>query len=101
MKRLYPLRDYDEHDVINFFARSSINASTEVSGDGDSGVIVAVSSGNLDQDPITFATNGYQGKTDYAYVGRNQYPEVPHKIASAGTGDVPLGITLREAALED
>jgi len=101
MKRLYPLRDINEHDVVNFFARTSVNNQNTDTGDGDSGVIVAISSGNLDQDPVTFSSNGYLGKTDYAYVGRNQYPEVPHKLATAGTGDNALGITLREVALYD
>lgn len=101
MKRLYPLRDINEHDVINFFASKAANNQSSDHGDGDAGVIVAVDNGNLDQDTVGFVSNSYLGKTDYPYVGRNQYPINPLKVKVAGTGDAAIGITLRETALYD
>lgn len=100
-KRLFPLRDYDEHDVINLFSITAPNNQSTDHGEGDAGVIVAISNGNFDQEPVAYQSNSYLGKTDYPYVGRNQYPVVPLKVATAGTGDTPLGITLRETALYD
>jgi hypothetical protein len=101
MKRIYPLRDYSEHDVINLFSMKEVNTNITDSGGGDAGVIVTVDQGNLDQDPVTFVTNSYLGKTNYAYVGRNQYPTVPLKVKVAGTGDKAIGITMYETALYD
>lgn len=101
MKRLLPLRDINEHDVVNLFSMKEVNNAYTDSGGGDAGVIVTIDNGNLDQDPVAYASSSYLGKTDYAYVGRNQYPAVPLKVKVAGTGDVALGITLRETALYD
>jgi hypothetical protein len=101
MKRLYPLRDYSEHDVVNMFAAKAVNTNIADHGDGDAGVIVAVDAGNFDADPVAYVTNSYLGKTDYPNVGRNQYPIVPLKFKTAGTGDKAIGITLRETALYD
>lgn len=100
-KRLYPLRDYSEHDVINLFSVEAPNNQSTDHGDGDAGVIVTITNGNMDQDPVTYVTDSYLGKVNYPYVGRNQYPTVPLKIRAAASGDVLLGITLRETALYD
>ena len=100
-KRLYPYRDYDEHEVINLFALNTANNQSTDDGNGDSGVIVKVSAGDLNSNVIEHITSSYLGKTDYGTIGRVRYPEVPLKIAVAGTGDIPLGITLKETAMYD
>ena len=103
-KRLLPFRQYNEHDVINMFALedASINENITGFGAGDAGVFVKVSAGNLDLDPVTYGSNSYLGKTDYPFVGSNQYPSVSLKVAPAASGDLkPLGITLFETAKYD
>lgn len=100
-KRLLPLRDYSEHDVINLFALNTANNQSTDAGAGDAGVIVAVNDGDIGYEPIQHITSSYQGKTDYGRIGRVQYPEVGLKVAVAGTGDQAIGITLRETALYD
>jgi hypothetical protein len=101
MKRLLPLRDYDEHDVVNFFAMDTANNAIADHGAGDNGVIVKVTNGSITKDVIHYVTSSYLGKTDYPYVGRNQYPEVPLKVGVASSGDAAVGITLFETALYD
>ena len=73
--RLYPFRQYSEQDVVNLFASDTADTSPSTNGNGSAGVFVKVSAGNLDNDPITYATNGYLGKTDYPFVGAAQYPQ--------------------------
>lgn len=101
MKRLMPLRDYDEHDVVNLFALNTANSSILDSGNGDSGVIVKVTSGTITNDAASLVSSSYLGKTDYPNVGRDYYSEVPLKIGVASTGDAALGITLFETAMYD
>ena len=101
MKRLLPLRDYDDHDVINLFAVTTPNSSVLDTGNGDSGVIVAVSNGEITEDAVTLVSASYLGKTDYPYVGRDYYPTVSLTVAPAGTGSNPIGITLYETAMYD
>lgn len=101
MKRILPLRDYSEHDVINFFALSTANNSVLDTGNGDNGVIVKVSNGDMVKDAVQYVDSSYLGKTDYPYVGRNGYPEVPLKVAPSASGDASLGITLYETAMYD
>ena len=105
-KRLLPFRQYNEHDVVNMFALddSVLSATESITGfhSGDAGVFVKVSVGNLDLDPVTYGTNAYLGKTDYPFVGANQYPSVSLKVTPAASGDIrPLGITLWETAKYD
>jgi hypothetical protein len=104
-KRLLPFRQYNEHDVINMFALddSVLSATENITGfhSGDAGVFVKVSAGNLDLDPVTYGTDSYLGKTDYPFVGANQYPKVSLKVTPASAGDVALGITLWETAKYD
>lgn len=101
MKRLMPLRDYDEHDVINMFALNTANTAISDSGNGDAGVIVKVLSGDMGYDPVELVTSSYLGKSDYPNVGRVNMGVVPLRVSAAGTGDAPMGITLYETAMED
>jgi hypothetical protein len=83
------------------FASDTADTNPSTNGNGSAGVFVKVSAGNLDQDPITYADNGYLGKTDYPFVGAAQYPSVPLTFTAA-TNDAPvLGITLNQTILED
>jgi hypothetical protein len=105
-KRLLPFRQYNEHEVINMFAfddslLTSTQSFTETHS-GDAGVFVKVTAGNLDLDPVVYGSDSYLGKTDYPYVGSNQYPKVSLKVAPASSGDhFPLGIALWETAKYD
>ena len=103
--RLLPFRQYDDNDVVNMYALvdAAINDSVTGVGSGDAGVFVKVASGNFDLDPVTYATNSYLGKTDYPFVGANQYPSVNLKVTPAASGDTTncLGITLRQTAKTD
>ena len=103
--RLLPFRQYDDNDVINMYALvdAAINDNVTGVGSGDAGVFVKVSAGNFDLDPVTYATNSYLGKTDYPFVGANQYPSVNLKVTPAASGDLTnvLGLTLRQTAKYD
>lgn len=103
--RLLPFRQYDDNDVINMYALAdaAINDNVTGVGSGDAGVFVKVSAGNFDLDPVTYATNSYLGKTDYPFVGANQYPSVNLKVTPAASGDLTnvLGLTLRQTAKFD
>jgi len=101
--RILPFRQYNETDVINMFALGNgyANEQTTDSGAGDAGVFVSVSAGDLNLDPITYATDSYLGKTDYPFVGANQYPSVSLKVKPAASGDSLLGVTLRQTAKAD
>lgn len=101
MKRILPLRDYNEHDVINAFSLNTANNAIGDSGDGDAGVIVKVSSGTLSKDAVSYVTSALLGKVDYPHVGRNQYPYVPLQVSVAGSGEAAIGITLFETANYD
>lgn len=101
--RTLPFRQYDENDVINMFALNSayVNESTTTSSFGDAGVFVTVDSANFNLDPVSYATDSYLGKTDYPFVGANQYPSVTLKVKPAASGDALLGMTLRQTAKFD
>jgi len=103
--RLLPFRQYDDNDVVNMYALvdAAVNESVTGVGSGDAGVFVKVSAGNFDLDPVSYATNSYLGKTDYPFVGANQYPSVNLKVTPAASGDTTncLGITLRQTAKYD
>lgn len=100
--RLYPFRQYSEHDVINLFASDTVDSAPSTNGNGSAGVFVKVSAGNLDQDPITYATNdSVLGKTDYPFIGAAQYPSVPLTFTAATAGVPVLGITLNQTLLND
>lgn len=80
-----------------------INESVSNSGMGDAGVFVTVESGNLNVDTIIYdgAYGSYLGKTDYPFVGVNQYPRVSISVKPATSGDGLLGMTLRQTAKYD
>lgn len=99
--RLLPFRQYAEEDVVNLFASAAANDKVSDSGDGDAGVFVKVSAGDFGADPVGYETNSYLGKTDYPFIGRNQYPVVPLKVEAAGSGDACVGITLLQTAQTD
>ena len=100
--RLYPFRQYSEHDVINLFASDTVDSAPSTNGNGSAGVFVKVSAGNLDLDPITYATNDtVLGKTDYPFMGAAQYPSVPLTFTAATAGVPVLGITLNQTLLND
>ena len=106
MKRLLPLRDTDQHNVINMFALSDefVNNALSDNGFGDEGVFVKIVSGNLNQDsPVSYGTNAYLGKTDYPHVHDSFWPSNPLKIAPAVSGDGlnTIGITLYQTAKYD
>jgi len=99
--RLYPFRQYSDFDVINMFANSTVDDNPSTNGNGSAGVFVKVNAGNLDLDPITYASNSYLGKTDYPFLGAAQYPSVPLTFTAA-TNDAPvLGITLNQTLAFD
>lgn len=103
MKRLLPFRIIDEQDVINMFALGSayVNSNVTGVGYGDDGVLVTVENGNLNADMPSYATDSYLGKTDFPFVGRNQYPSNPLTVRPTSSGERPLGITLNETAQYD
>ena len=103
--RLLPFRQYDDNDVVNLYALAdaAVNENVTGVGSGDAGVFVKVSAGNFDLDPVSYATDSYLGKTDYPFVGANQYPSVNLKVTPAASGDLTncLGLTLRQTAKFD
>jgi len=103
--RILPFRQYSETDVINMFALdvAHVGDSTTGTTNGDAGVFVTTSSGNLNLDTITYdnAYGTYLGKTDYAFVGGNSYPRVSLSVKPATSGDGLLGMTLYQTAKTD
>ena len=101
--KILPFRQYNEHDVVNLYrvADGMVLDSTTGAGSGDAGTFVKVSAGNFSADPVSYGDDSYLGKTDYAFVGRNQYPKVSLQVEPAGAGDIPLGITLLQTAKND
>ena len=92
--RILPFRQYSDHDVVNMYSviGSDVLTSTTDTGAGDAGVFVKVSDGNFDNDPVTYQTNSYLGKTDYPFVGTTEmYPEVNIKVTGAKGEDHALG----------
>jgi len=101
MQRLLPFRQYAEQDVINLFSRSAINTNITDSGNGDSGLFVKVTAGDLSKDPIEYASQSYLTSASYPHVFGDMYPSVPHKIAAATAGSPVLGVTLKQVAAYD
>lgn len=103
--RLLPFRQYDDNDVVNMYALddAAVNDNVTGVGTGDAGVFVKVSAGNFDLDPVSYSSDSYLGKTDFPYVGVNQYPKVNLKVTPAASGDLTncLGLTLRQTAKYD
>ena len=100
--RLLPFRQYAEEDVVNLYASDGVNDQVDTAqGDGDAGIFVAVSAGDYGLDPIQYADSSYLGKVNYPFIGRDQYPSVPLRVAAATSGDAVLGVTLLQTALAD
>ena len=100
--RLYPFRQYSDHDVINMFANQIVDYNPSTDGDGSAGVLVKVLSGNLKKDTIDFmASSSYLGKTDYPFLGADKYPTVPLRCIAATTGAPVLGVTLNQTIAND
>ena len=99
--RLLPFRQYAEEDVVNLFANTDSNNQVSDSSNGDAGVFVKVSAGDFSADPVGYESNSYLGKTDYPFIGRNQYPVVPLKVTAATAGDSCVGVTLLQTAMKD
>jgi hypothetical protein len=113
--RLLPFRDYDEHDVVNLFKSAGnlsdfidlSDSSKRSTAQGDAGVFVTVSAGDLtgDWDPVDVTSNpaSLLGKTDYPHVGRNTYPQAALSVSpTAGTAtESCIGITLRQTVTRD
>tara|TARA_B100000900_G_scaffold375510_1_gene357665 strand:- start:84775 stop:85398 length:624 start_codon:yes stop_codon:yes gene_type:complete len=102
--KILPFRQYDDHDVVNLYrvADGMVLDSTTGAGSGDAGTFVKVSAGDFSADPVAYSADSYLGKTDYPFVGRNQYPKVSLEVEPVGTGDSSLlGITLLQTAKND
>ena len=104
--RILPFRQYSDHDVVNLFSivdADVLDATSDAAGGGgDAGVFVSVTSGNFDQDPVTYQTNSYLGDTSYPFLGTTEmYPEVNLRVTGATSGTHPLGLTLYQTAKND
>jgi len=100
--RLYPFRQYSDHDVVNMFANQIVDENPSTDGDGSAGVLVKVLSGDLKKDVIEFAaSSSYLGKTDYPFLGADKYPQVPLRCIAATTGAPVLGVTLNQTIKND
>ena len=104
--RIMPYRSVDEHEVINgLFSSTTANATHLTAGDGDAGVFVRITVGDLNTDPLVYVNgNGNTnliGKVDYPDVGRNFIPVVTNKFDTATTGARCIGVTLAQTALAD
>jgi len=116
-KRILPYRDYSEHDVLNLFSLDvdeSADTLTEwveaVNGKWDSGVVVKVKTGELPGDlpgGLSEHASGeklrkYLGDSPTsAHIGYNAYPYNGMTVEPASTGEVAVGITLRETLAYD
>jgi len=98
-----PYRSVDEHEVINgLFSSTTANATHLTAGDGDAGVFVRITVGNLNLDPLVYESNtAVLGMTNFPDVGRNFVPVVQNKIDTATTGARCIGVTLAQTALAD
>ena len=100
--RLYPFRQYSDHDVVNLFANQIVDDNPSTDGNGSAGVLVKVLSGNLKKDVVEFASSSsYLGKTDYPFLGADKYPQVPLRCIAATTGAPVLGVTLNQTIAND
>ena len=99
MPTLRPLRDYDEHDVINLFSWSGAVPAykgTMVKMAGPSGFLADA------DDPVEMfggAGNAYQNTVSQRY--RNSAQVTTCGTGSAGTRDVPLGMLLYDVREND
>jgi hypothetical protein len=99
--RLYPFRQYSEHDVINMYANQVVDDNPSTNGNGSAGVLVKVLSGNMQKDTFDLIGSDYLGKTDYPFLGADKYPVVPLRVVAATTGNGVLGVTLNQTLKND
>ena len=103
--RIMPYRSVDEHEVINgLFSSTLANATHLTSGDGDAGVFVRITVGDLNANALDYIQNtatDLLGKVDYPDVGRNYIPIVTNKFATATQAAKCVGVTLAQTALAD
>ena len=90
MATLKPLRQYDEHDVINMFSYDGAAA--------DKGILVKISAGWKSTDEPT-EMGGNVGAS-YNNVVSQRYANTA-KVIVAGTADKPIGMTLMEVKETD
>jgi len=83
---LKPLRDYSEHDVLNFFKFVS------AAGTGDAGIPVVISAGFNGSSVPSVASNLAAGLNN----GNTYSPRwtITPAVTGATSGQIPLGITL-------
>jgi hypothetical protein len=94
MPTLRPFRDYDEKDVINFFAVSG--ASLPV----NKGTLVYITNGFRNDLADTHEMLGAFGGFSESNTVAQRYGVLP-KIGVAGTGNNPLGMTLMDVRETD
>jgi len=99
--RLYPFRQYSDHDVINMYANQVVDDNPTTNGNGSAGVLVKVLSGNMQKDTFDLIGSTYLGKTDYPFLGADKYPVVPLRVVAATTGSAVLGVTLNQTLQND
>ena len=103
--RLLPFRQYAEENVINLYKIDPLGDSKMdkpfENGANDNGVLVKVSAGNMDEAPVGYETQSYLGKTDYPFIGRDQYPVVSLAVQAADNSASALGVTLRQTLTHD
>jgi hypothetical protein len=82
--------------------RESALAATTDDGNGSNGVFVSIATGNFDADTIEYVSDSYLGKSDYPFVGPDQYPvNSALTVAATTSGAIPFGITLNQTAKND
>ena len=104
--RIMPYRSVDEHEVINgLFSSTTANATHLTAGDGDAGVFVRITVGDLNTDPLVYINGAGDanliGKVDYPDMGRNYIPVVTNKFDTATQAAKCIGVTLAQTALAD
>lgn len=87
MPTLRPFRDYDEKDVINLFTVSG--AALPI----NKGTLVTINGSGFNNQQEPFESLGAYGGFSEPNTVSLRYGTVP-KCTVAGTGDIPLGITL-------
>ena len=90
LTKLLPFRAYSENDVINMFSYDG--------GEVGAGLIVKITSADLNADAVEYGEGGFLNTIGNA---SSMYASVPHKVQLADSGDIGLGILLRDVREED
>jgi hypothetical protein len=88
--KLLPFRHYSETDVINMFSFDG--------GEVGAGLIVKITKADLNQDLVEYGEGGFLNAIGNA---TSMDANVPLKVQLADSGDVGLGILLRDVREED